>query len=139
MKKLILIAVIFLLAGYVLGSFFPVNLGGSGEERREFSLPQLIKRGIEGDAQVEIILLMDTGTPLANVEVDLAEEPGPPPIGGVSLTDENGIAVFNVKPGNYFVFFNDINFPQNLKTPEAQPIEVKEGIVNQKTITLTTR
>jgi hypothetical protein len=89
-----------------------------------------------GDARVEIGLFMDNGQPVANVEVDLAEKPGPPPKGGVAVTDENGIAVFNVQPGNYFVYFNSGKFPKNLQEPEPQPIQVDKEAVNKKTIIL---
>ncbi|HLD30778.1 MAG TPA: hypothetical protein VJB41_01075, partial [Patescibacteria group bacterium] len=57
--------------------------------------------------------------------------------GGVAITDQNGLAVFNVKPGKYFVFFNDNNFPKNVKSPELQPVEVKSGEINKIEILMT--
>lgn len=76
--------------------------------------------------------------PLSDIEVDLAEKPGQPPKGGVALTDESGVAVFKVRPGSYYIYFNDNTFPKNLKVPELEQIVVKEGVVNDKTILVTT-
>ena len=142
MKKsiLILVAVMALALGYVLGSLFPLNLFGAGQTGQgKFSLPFFQDQGIKGDVRLEVILEMDNGQPLENVEVDLAEQPGPPPVGGIALSDENGLAVFSVKPGNYFIFFNDMNFPKNIKTPESQAIEVNEGETNQVKVILTVK
>ena len=138
MKKttLILVAIICLLAGYVLGNFFPMNIFSSEEYKHPFSLSVEKDEGIQGEARLEVTLKMDNGRLLDNVEVDLAEEPGPPPIGGVALSDENGLAVFNVRPGNYFIFFNDNNFPKNIEASEPQPVEVMTDKINQQTIIL---
>ena len=134
MKKLflILVAVIFLLLGYVLGNFLPLSFFG----QEKSSLPQADEQGIQGNAQLEVILKTDTGMPLANIEVDVAEQPGPPPVGGLALTDENGVAIFNIKPGNYFIFFNDTNFPKDFENPPPQPVEVKADESDQTTIIL---
>jgi len=139
MKKpiIILIILLALVIGYILGLFFPLSIFGLSNSQHPFSLPILEDTGIEGDARLEVSLIMDNGRPLDNVEVDLAEVPGPPPIGGVGLTNEDGLAVFSVKPGSYFIFFNSNNFPKNVNCPEPIAIEVKEGIVNEKEIILT--
>ena len=132
MKKTISIvaATICLIIGYVLGNFVPLNQLG-------FNLFTKLDPGIKGDAILEVTLIMDNGLPLENVEVDLADQPGAPPVGGVAITDQNGLAVFNVKPGKYFVFFNDNNFPKNVKSPELQPVEVKSGEINKIEILMT--
>jgi hypothetical protein len=133
MKKVtvILLVIIAVLLGYIAGNMLPLNLGAT-DQQGAFSLPQFGQKGIEGDAVLQVTLEMeDTANPLANVEVDLAEEPGPPPVGGTALSDDNGVATFNVKPGNYFVFFNDNNFPKNLEAPEPQAVEVKADEENQ--------
>lgn len=82
---------------------------------------------------------MDNGTPVPNIEVDLAPKPGAPPQGGVSHTDNNGIAVLNVKSGQYYIYFNLNNFPNNLQMPESQMIIIQEGIINKKTVVLKTK
>jgi len=108
-----------------------------------FKLPgsEIIKEeGIAGEAVLEVKLMMDNTAqdPLANVEIDVAEKPGPPPEGGVGLTDERGIAVFRIKPGSYVVYFNQTNFPGNLRDPGAQPVVVTEEGPNQMTIQIST-
>jgi hypothetical protein len=123
MKQLIF-CLIFVIIGYILGSFFPYS--GFIKEGE----------GIEGTAQVEVTLQAENNDPLANVEVDIAEIPGPPLSGGVAHTDENGIAVFQIKPGDYFIFFNSSNFPGDFVEPEPREVTIKEGELNEFTIVL---
>ena len=134
-----LVGVLALVLGYVLGSIFPLSIFNSSQTQYPFNVALVGDKGIQGNSQLEVALIMDNGSPLGNVEVDLAETPGQPPIGGVALSDENGLAVFNVQPGDYFIFFNDNNFPPNVQTPEPISVEVKEGVVNQIEIILTVR
>jgi len=136
MKKitLILLIIISLFIGYFLGNLFPIDILKS--DNNPFDLSVNKTEGIQGNARLEVTLLMDNGMPLSNVEVDLAENPGPPLTGGVALSDENGLAVFNIMPGNYFIFFNDNNFPKNVEVPEPEPVEIITDKINQKTITL---
>ncbi len=102
--------------------------------------PAFLEKGIVGNAELKVTLLMDNNVknPLPNVEVDLAGKPGQPPEGGTAITDESGVATFKVKPGNYFIYFNDNAFPKNLKVPELEQIVVSEGVSNKKTILITT-
>lgn len=92
-----------------------------------------------GPARLEVAVTMDNGTPVPNLEVDVAEKPGSPKRGGVAITDQNGIAVLDIQPGDYFIFFNENNFPQNLAHANPQPVRVTEGGVNKKMIVLTTK
>ena len=78
----------------------------------------------------------ENNDPLVNVEVDIAEMPGPPLSGGVAHTNENGIAVFQIKPGDYFIFFNSGNFPEDFIEPEPREVTIKEGELNEFTIIL---
>jgi hypothetical protein len=108
-----------------------------------FNLPKpvfLENKGIEGNVELKVTLLMDNNVkdPLSNVEVDVAPEPGQPPKGGVALTNEEGVATFKIKPGSYFIYFNESTFPKNLATPNPQSVIVAEGSVNEKTILITT-
>jgi uncharacterized protein YneF (UPF0154 family) len=133
MKKitLILSIVICLVIGYVLGNFFPFDKIFSKIESEE---------NIQGDTQLTVTAKMaGANTPVPNLEIDLAEEPGPPPVGGIALTDESGIAKFNVQPGTYLIYFNQANFPENLIAPESEQITVSEGAVNKKEIVFFTK
>ena len=85
---------------------------------------------------MEVVLQVENGSPLANIEVDIAEIPGPPLSGGASFTNENGIATFQIEPGDYFIFFNSNNFPEDFNEPEPEAITVKEGSLNKFTIIL---
>ncbi len=131
--KIIKYALIFIvvLAVFYAGAIF---LG--------FNLPQpaFLNNGIEGNAELKVTLLMDNNVknPLPNVEVDVAEKPGNPPKGGVAITDESGVATFKIKPGTYYIFFNDLSFPKNLAVPQLQQITVSGEKVSEKTFLITT-
>lgn len=123
--KILVVVVIFIL-GYALGNFFPWSgFGGTGAGV-----------GIKGSAKLEVTILSGNNQPVANLEVDAAEKPGPPLPGGSVMTNGNGVATFNIQPGNYFIYFNSGNFPQNFKEPALQQIQVSEGSVSKITINL---
>ncbi len=129
MKNLKWVIVIIFVAifGYILGNILPFKFssftGGS-------------EKGIRGDAQLTITAKMeDTSNVVPNLEIDLAPQPGQPPTGGVAITNESGVAKFNVKPGKYYLYFNQNTFPKNLKMPEPEQITVNEE-VNEKIILL---
>lgn len=121
--KILVVIIVFLL-GYALGNFLPFS--GFGEQGK----------GITGSAKLEVTILMENNKPVANLEVDVAEKPGPPQLGGTAETNENGVATFNIQPGNYFIYFNSGNFPQNLKESSPQQIQISEGSVSKTTIIL---
>ncbi len=116
-----------LLVGYIVGNLVP------------FTGFAFAGKSIEGSAKLEVKLVLDNGTPLSKIEVDVADKTGPPPKGGVAVTSENGVATFNIKPGSYIIYFNLGTFPKNLDWPQGGPetsIQVLEGVVNQKTLIL---
>ncbi len=96
-------------------------------------------KSIEGTAKLEVKLVLDNGMPIPKIEVDVADKTGPPPKGGVAVTDDNGVATFNIKPGSYVIYFNLGTFPKNLDWPQGGPvtsIQVSDGAVNQKILVL---
>jgi hypothetical protein len=121
--KLVLIA-LFILVVYVAAILLGFNL----------PKPAFLDNGIEGKAELQVTLLMNNNVrnPLANIEVDVAEKPGPPPKGGVAATDENGIATFKIKPGDYYIYFNDNSFPGNLAVPAPKQVTVVEDKITTK-------
>lgn len=125
--KLVVILLVVLVLGYALGNILPFNLSlFSGQS-------------IAGDAKLEVKLVMDNGNPLSNIEVDVGEKTGPPPKGGVAVTNESGVATFSIKPGSYVIYFNLGTFPKNLDWPQGGPetkILVEENRVNEKTLIL---
>ena len=128
--KLVVVLLVVFIAGYALGNILPFNLSLFSES------------SIVGNAKLEIKLVMDNGTPVPKVEVDLAEKTGQPPKGGIAVTDEKGRATFNVKPGNYVIYFNLGTFPKNLEWSQGGPetkIQVEENKVNEKTLILKTK
>ncbi len=114
--------IVLLLAGYTLGSIFPLDFS------------RLAGRSIEGNTVLQVKALMDNGQPIPKLEIDLDTQPGPPAKGGVSHTDDNGTATFKVKPGDYVIYFNNGTFPKNLGMVGIVPVTVETEKVNEKTI-----
>jgi hypothetical protein len=127
--KVILVLAVFAV-GYALGNLFPWSGFGRGGTAKDAG------PGITGSAKLEVTILDENNKPVSNLEVDVAEKPGPPLPGGSSVTNENGVANFSIKAGSYYVYFNSGNFPQNLKEPAVRKIEVSEGSLNEITINL---
>lgn len=122
--KIVFPLILVFVVGYALGNLLPFS--GFGEQGK----------GITGTAKLEVTILAENNKPVANLEVDVAEKPGPPKIGGTAETNENGVATFNIQPGNFFIYFNSGNFPQSSKEPSPQQIQVGEGSVSKTTIVL---
>lgn len=114
--------IFLLLVGYIIGDLFPLDFS------------RLAGRSIEGNTVLQVKAFMDNGTPVPKLEIDLDVQPGPPAKGGASYTDENGIATFKVKPGDYVIYFNSGTFPKNLNMIGIMPVTVEAGKVNEKTL-----
>jgi len=117
--KVLAFSIVLLFIGYIVGSFFPIG-----------SL-----FNISGDVKLQVTVLREDKSPVPNIEVDVAKIPGPPPASGIGHTNGNGVANFEIKPGDYYLFFNADNFPTDLVT-ELRPIAVKKGELNQETVIL---
>jgi hypothetical protein len=131
--KIFKFIVIFLVAAMIIyagGIFLGFNL----------PKPDFLDKGIEGEGVLKVTLLMDNNVknPLPNIEVDVAKKPGPSPRGGIAATDEAGVATFKIKPGSYYIFFNNSTFPKNLEMPQPVQITVSKETVSEKTMLMTT-
>lgn len=94
---------------------------------------------IVGETELRVKLLTENQEPVAGIEVDVGERAGgQPPKGGIAETDDKGVAIFFIKPGNYFIYFNALKFPKNLQQPKGGnvPVIVEAGQINQKTVIL---
>ena len=128
----ILLVIGFLIIGYILGNILPVELTNLSFKKED--------QGIKGDILFTLTGKMtETEVPLPNLEIDLGLQPGNPPVGGVAITDENGVAVFSVQAGAYFIYFNDNTFPKNLVMPEPEQIIISKEGINDKTIFFTVK
>ncbi len=95
---------------------------------------------IRGDAVLKVTVVTDQNEPVKNLEVDVAETPGPPVEGGFANTDDRGVATFSIIPGKYVVFFNSGNFPANLEYPDNTPsVEVSRDKPAEQKIILKTK
>jgi hypothetical protein len=98
-----------------------------------------IGENIGGSAELKVTVVQKNGTPVVGVEVDVAKETGPPPEGGFKNTNDEGIADFEIEPGDYVIYFNMNNFPQELIVPEPVPINITGDNPILKTIILETK
>jgi hypothetical protein len=136
--KIVGVVIVFVV-GYAVGNFLPFNGFGTGKQSTtstSSNLPSV--SSAQNQTQLKIKAVTKTGSPVSQLEIDVAEKPGPPPQNGAEITNENGVAIFNIEPGNYFVYFNSGNFPKNLKEPKPERIQIVSGNANEKTITLET-
>ena len=125
-KVIAIILIVFgLVAGYLIGSFFPVKGFFSANEQ-----------GISGNAILKVTVLRPDKKPATNLEVDIATEVGKVLNGGHVNTDSNGVATFKIKPGTYYIFFNANNFPKNLLYKDVPPVLVTESSTAAETIIL---
>jgi hypothetical protein len=129
--KYFLLLALLLVVFYFGAIFLGFNLPGVSLFKKQ--------KSISGDNLLEVTVMMDNKRdPVANVEVDVGKEAGPPPIGGITQTDELGVARFYLQPGTYVIFFNQLSFPKNLEMPAPRPVTVIEDGQNQITIELGT-
>jgi hypothetical protein len=122
--KYVIIGLVTFIAGYLIGSYFPVRGFFSSSE------------SISGNAQLKVTVLRPDNSPATNLEVDISTEAGRVLNGGHEKTDSNGIATFNVQPGNYYIFFNAINFPKGLFYTDVPPVTLQSGKTASQTIIL---
>lgn len=107
-----------------------VILGGLGY----FAYTQYFKYFVpKGDLKITIV---SNGQPVKNLEVDVNENPGPPKYH--DETDKNGVVLFEGLPiGNYAIYFNQNNFPNNLEYPRNNSYAaVKQNSIKEKEIEL---
>ncbi|MBS3072220.1 hypothetical protein J4477_00090 [Candidatus Pacearchaeota archaeon] len=123
MKKEVIIGICILILIILVGYFY-------------FNFFQEPKQ-LVGDETLEVKLTIDNGNPLSKIEVDLwtAGSKGAPNA-GISHTDDNGVAIFNIPEGEYEIGFNLNNFPDNLVYPEKTYVLVEKGISTSKTIVI---
>jgi hypothetical protein len=123
--KIIIIAIATLIAGYLIGSFFPIR-----------GFFQSTGPSIAGNSTLKVTVLRPDRSPATNLEVDIATKVGQVFEGGHEKTDANGIATFNIKPDTYYIFFNAINFPKDLKYTDTPSVVTQAGQTVSQTIIL---
>lgn len=126
MKKVLTI-VAYLIIGYLVGSYFPVRgFFGNGSSGPSIS----------GSAELQVTVLRPDNSPATGLEVDVATQIGQPGEGGMVETDGTGVATFHIKPGTYYIFFNDTNFPKDLLHKDTPQVTVSEGLTTKQTVHL---
>ena len=141
MAKTSIIIVVVLVAGYLLGNFMPLqNFSSSNqttpatdnqknENAKTTSVPN-------GKGVLEVIVKNSNNEPIVGIEIDVAIRPGPPESWGIKEANVNGIANFELNPGNYYVYFNTNRFPSGYKVQPEQKVNVQEGQIKSVTIVL---
>lgn len=137
-EKIVLVctAVITLVLGYLLGSYYPIT------GFKFLGLSNNADVNIEGNALLNVFVVTDQGAKVPDLEVDIGIiGPGNgPQLGTSAITNENGTATFELEPGDYLIFFNMNNFPSSLEWFNTlTSVTVTEGETNEKTITLVSK
>ncbi len=112
------------IGGFILGSYRPISGFITSKD------------SIKGNAELKVRVIDSSDNPVANLEVDVANKNKPPTTDGIRKTDKDGIAVFNLKPGHYFIFFNTTNFPPYYQVPREIEVDITEEKSNVKSIIL---
>lgn len=82
------------------------------------------------------VTITASGKSVSGLEVDVATKPGAQKY-YMKLTDSNGTVIFDGIPaGNYTVYFNSNNFPQQFGSPPAETVSVVSGQTAEKNIDL---
>jgi hypothetical protein len=88
-----------------------------------------------GDETLEVVVTMDNGIPLGQIEVDLWKSGSSgAPNAGINYTNEEGVVIFKIPEGEYEIGFNLNNFPGNLVYPEKTFVIVEKNMPSSKTI-----
>ena len=132
-KKLSLMLFLLIL-GYLIGSFVPVS--GFFNSGPADPAGPASSNSISGNCELKVTVQLQDNSPVADLEVDVSAEPGPPLQGGSAKTDGNGIAVFHIKPGSYYIFFNDNFFPKDLEYRDTLKVTLEEGKTIARSIIL---
>lgn len=83
------------------------------------------------------VIISASGDPVKNLEVDLGVQPGAPKY-YMRPTNNQGIALFEGIPsGNYFIYFNGINFPKLYGNSPTQGVEIIPNQVVERFLELT--
>jgi len=146
MKKLLigffaglLSATIILPLGFLIGQkagFIPPFKESTDESDYKEGECQNINPSVSEYGSLKVNLLY-SGSPAKNTEVDLAITPGPDNI-CYKVTGENGKAEFtNVPVGNYYIFFNMNNYPEEYGIACAEvEVEISKDETTEITIDL---
>jgi len=81
--KIIIVAIATLIAGYLIGSFFPVR-----------GFFQSTGVSIAGNSTLKVTVLRPDRSPATNLEVDIGTSSGQVYEGGHETTDSSGVATF---------------------------------------------
>ena len=128
MKKIliILICIFCLIGGYILGSYYPL----SG------LFPNNNNPATATSEVLTVTVLNENEEPMVGIEIDVAEQAGPPEDWGVKDADTSGKAIYNLEPGTYYVFFNTNRFPLGYVVQREQEITIVKGEPKEITIVL---
>lgn len=118
-------AVVFTFLGYVLGHLYPFPLWD-------------FRGDISGNVELRVVALTDKGQPVEKLAIGISRKPyTAPDIGGEGTTDKNGVAIFMLISGKYYLGVGSESIPQGLvyNTPPF-PIQVQGGEINEQKIIL---
>ncbi|MFA5778198.1 MAG: carboxypeptidase-like regulatory domain-containing protein [Candidatus Paceibacterota bacterium] len=141
MVKTSIIVIVFLVVGYLLGNFVPLqNFSSSNQGNPTVGNQENDSTKItsipSGKGILEVTVKNSSNQPMVGIEIDVGVRPGPPESWGVKEANVNGTANFELAPGDYYVYFNMNRFPSGYKIQPGQKVSVQEGQIKNLTIVL---
>jgi hypothetical protein len=146
-KVLIFIVILVILAGlgyFGFKFFWPASKNTSGGPPKTVQLCDIDSQtcGVvpkSANPGILQITIANEGKPVGNLEVDVGVKPGATKY-YMGLTDTGGvISVDGIPAGNYFIYFNNGNFPVEFGNPPLVPVSVLAGQTTKKSIDLTSK
>lgn len=119
-----------LLIGYIIGNMAPISQFQQDREGpgTETSDTDTADSDIPvGKGQLIVTVTDADGNPFVGIEVDVAQQPGPPEAWGVKEADLEGKVSYSLDPGTYFVFFNSSRFPVGYVVSPDKQVFIVEG------------
>jgi hypothetical protein len=151
----ILVGLVFFALGYLAGNYIPFRDEGvapapAGETTNDTVTDGMVNEAggdstqtggmvediPDGKGLLEVTVTGSDGTPMVGIEVDVNYSPGEPPSWGVAEADSSGVAVFELDPGDYVVYFNSNRFPSGYAMPDVREVTIQEGEVTRVDIVL---
>jgi len=128
MKKIpiivVIVALISVILGYVIGNLLPFKSfpesDDSGQITQDSNIP-------DGKGRLVVEVMNTDNEPVIGIEIDVAFQPGPPEDWGVKETNTEGIAIYNLDPGDYFAYFNMERFPSEYVVQPEKKVTVING------------
>jgi len=137
MKKFSILTIVFIvlaiILGYILGNVLPFNgflnaANNNAQNTQVTGIP-------ENKGRLVVKVRNNNEEPIVGIEIDVATQPGLPAQWGIKEANIQGLATYDIDPGQYYVFFNLNRFPSEYIVQSERRVIIIAG--QQQNITFT--